>query len=192
MKGALLLSVLLWQAVAANEPPVAKPGTMRYERAIRVAAGAGQACAVLDAAIFAHSAPSLNDVRIFPKQEAAAGEAVSEVPYAITLSEAVSQETETARVLNLRAGTGSGAGKRGATIVFDLEMPQRAYTDVILNLDPAVHDFVATAAVTGANELGGRPTALGTFTLFDLASQRLRAIRRSRYRRRRSSTSMWR
>jgi hypothetical protein len=169
----LLLSALLWQAAAANEPPAAQPEAMRYERAVRVAAGAGQACAVLDAAIFAHAAPSLNDVRIFPKQEAAAGEAVSEVPYAITLSEAVSQETETARVLNLRAGTGSGAGKRGATIVFDLEMPQRAYTDVILNLDPAVHDFVATAAVTGANELGGRPTALGTFTLFDLASEHL-------------------
>jgi hypothetical protein len=173
MRGALLLSALLWQAAAANEPPAAQPEAMRYERAVRVAAGAGQACAVLDAAIFAHAAPSLNDVRIFPKQEAAAGEAVSEVPYAITLSEAVSQETETARVLNLRAGTGSGAGKGGATIVFDLEMPQRAYTDVILNLDPAVHDFVATAAVTGANELGGRPTALGTFTLFDLASEHL-------------------
>jgi hypothetical protein len=52
-------------------------------------------------------------------------------------------------------------------------MPARAYTGVTLELDPAVHDFVATAVVTGANALGGRTTALGTFTLFDLASQRL-------------------
>jgi hypothetical protein len=176
MKAAALLAILLWQAGAANGPPVAQPGTMQYERTVRVAGaerqwGAGQACAVLDAPIFPHAAPSLTDLRIFPAREASAGGTGHEVPYAITLSEAVSEETETARLLNLGAETGGGAN--GAQIAFDLEMPARAYTDVILNLDPAVHDFVATAAVTGANELGGRPTALGTFTLFDLASQRL-------------------
>ncbi len=169
MKGATLLAILLWQAAAANEPPVAQPGTMRYERAIRVAAGAGQACAVLDTPIFAHAAPSLTDVRIFPAQEAAAGAAVHEVPYAITLSEAVSEETETARVLNLGVGASEGQ------IVFDLEMPARAYTGVTLEFDPAVHDFIATATVSGSDALGGRgkATALGSFTLFDLASQHL-------------------
>ena len=171
MKGAALLAVLLWQAAAANEPPVAQPGAMRYERAVRVAGGerqggAGQACAVLDAPIFAHAAPSLTDLRIFPAQAAAAGAAVHEVSYAITLSEAASEETEAARVLNLGLG-------ESAAIIFDLEMPQRAYTDVTLDLDPAVHDFIATATVTGANELGGQSTALGLFTLFDLASQGL-------------------
>ena len=165
MRAAALLAILLWQAAAGNEPPVAQPGAMRYERAIRVAGGAGQACAALDAAIFPHAAPSLTDLRIFPAEAAAAGAAVHEVPYAITLSEAVTEETETARVLNL--------GMRGARIVFDLEMPQRAYTGVTLDLDPAVHDFVATATVSGSDALGGRSTALGTFTLFDLASQRL-------------------
>jgi hypothetical protein len=167
MKGVTLLAILLWQAAAANEPPVAQPGTMRYERAIRMAAGAGQACAVLDATIFPHAAPSLTDVRIFPAQEAAAGAAVHEVPYAITLSEAVSEETEAARVLNL--------GASGAQIAFDLEMPERAYTGVTLEIDPAVHDFIASATVSGSDALGGRgrATSLGTFTLFDLASQRL-------------------
>jgi hypothetical protein len=149
---------------------------MRYERAIHLAGderqgGAGQACAVLDAAIFAHAAPSLTDLRIFPAQEAAVGAAVHEVPYAITLSEAESEETEAARVLNL----GFDPGARGPQITFDLEMPVRAYTDVTLNLDPAVHDFIATATVTGSDALGGRgrATALGTFTLFDLAAQHL-------------------
>jgi hypothetical protein len=166
-----LLAVLLWQVAVANEPPAAEPGTMRYERAIRVAAGAGQACAVLDAQIFSHAAPSLSDVRIFPAQEA--GAVMNEVPYAITLSEAASEETETARVLNL--GTGTGASKEGAQIVFDLEMPARAYTSVTLNLDPAAHDFIATATVTGSDALGGRgkATALGSFTLFDLTTQHL-------------------
>ena len=172
MKGAALLAILLCQVAVANEPPVAQPGAMRYERAVRVAGGerqggAGQTCAVLDAQIFPHAAPSLTDLRIFPAQAAAAGAAVHEVPYAITLSEAVSEETESARVLNL--------GASGATIVFDLEMPERAYTGVTLDLDPEVHDFIATATVSGSDALGGRDkaTALGTFTLFDLASQRL-------------------
>jgi hypothetical protein len=173
MRAAALLAILLWQAAAGNEPPVAEPGAMQYERAIRVAGGAGQACAALDAAIFPHAAPSLTDLRIFPAEAAASGAAVHEVPYAITLSEAASEETVTARVLNL--GTGANERRGSGQIAFDLEMPQRAYTDVTLELDPSVHDFVATATVSGSDVPGGRgkATALGSFTLFDLASQRL-------------------
>jgi hypothetical protein len=52
-------------------------------------------------------------------------------------------------------------------------MPERAYTGVTLDLDPEVHDFIATAVVTGLDSPRGKATALGTFTLFDLASQRL-------------------
>jgi hypothetical protein len=163
MKAAALLVILLWQAAPANEPPVAQPATMRYERAIRVPAGRGQACAVLDAQVFPHSAPSLADLRMFPHGAAVAGH---EVPFAITLSEAVTEETETARLLNL--------GTEGGKIAFDLEMPVRAYTDLTLNLDPAIHDFLATAEVSGSDALsGGRSTALGSFTLFDLSTQHL-------------------
>jgi len=164
MRGAVLLAALLWQAAATNEPPVAQPGAMRYERAIRVASGTGQACAVLDAPIFPHAASSLTDLRIFPT--GAAG-AMHELPYAITLSEALTEETQAAPVLNLRAS--------GAKIVFDLQMPSRAYTDVTLNLNPSIHDFIAVATVTGSDSLAerGRATELGSFTLFDLASQHL-------------------
>jgi hypothetical protein len=164
MSGALLLAILLWQAAAANEPPVAQPQAMRYERAIRVAKGEGQACAVLDATIFPHAASSLADLRIFPVGSSGA---VHEVPYAITMSEAAMEQTDSARVLNL--------GTSGEKIVFDLEMPARAYTDVVLNLNPAVYDFIATATVTGLDSLSerGQATALGTFTLFDLSSQHL-------------------
>ena len=59
MKGALLVGVLLWQAGAADAPQVARPEHMKYERAISVGAGAGQACAVLDAEVFPHAAPAL-------------------------------------------------------------------------------------------------------------------------------------
>jgi len=178
MKAAALLAVLLWQAAAVDGPPVAQPDTMRYERLIRMANGAGQACAVLDAQVFPHAAPSLTDLRLYVAQEAGTGNAlrsgaVYEVPYAITLSEAAREETGTARVLN--PGTVPGAGKSGTQIVFDLEMPARAYTGVTLEIDPAVHNFIARATVTGMDSLRGlaKATALGSFTLFDLASQHL-------------------
>lgn len=169
MKGAVLLAVLLWQAAAANEPPVAEPGTMQFERAIGTEAGTGQACAVLDAAIFPHAAPSLSDVRIFPVQEPSLGTAAHEVPYAITLSEPENNVTEPARLLNV------GTDSSGKKIVFDLEMPAHSYSDVTLNLDPAAQNFIATATVEGADELGSyvKVTQLGTFTLFDLSAQHL-------------------
>jgi hypothetical protein len=168
MKGALLLGFLLWQAGATDEAPVARPERMKYERAISVAAGAGQACAALDAAVFPHAAPALTDVRIFPVgADGVAASGAREVPFAVTMSEGVAEETAAAKVLNL--GTGAGG-----TIVFDLEMPQRAYTDVAIDLDPVVHDFIATAAVSGMNTLGAAgATRLGEFTLFDLTAQHL-------------------
>jgi hypothetical protein len=159
---AALMSLLLWQATPANEPPVAQPGHLRYLRALTVPAAAGQACAVLDAQVFPHAEPALIDLRLFP-----ATGAQHEVAYAITMSQAVTEETEPARVLNL--------GSEGGKIVFDLEMPERAYSDVTLDLDPNATNFLATAAVTGMDELGGKgkSTALGSFTLFDLSSQHL-------------------
>ena len=159
----VLAALLIGHAAGQNpeQPPVAQPQHMRYMRAVQVPRGSGQACAVLDAQIFPHAAPSLVDLRLFP---AAAG--AHEVPYAITMSEAVTEETQSARVLNL--------GMEGGRIAFDLEMPPRAYTSVTLELDPAVHDFIATATVTGSDMPGGRGgRALGTFTLFDLSTQRL-------------------
>jgi hypothetical protein len=165
MKAAALMAILLWQAAPANEPPVAQPGYLRYLRALTVPAGAGQACAVLDAQVFPHAEPALIDLRIFPPS--AATGAQHEVPYAITMSEAVTEETQPARLLNL--------GGEGGKIVFDLEMPERAYSDVTLDLDPNAANFLATATVTGMDELGGKgkSTALGSFTLFDLSSQHL-------------------
>ena len=176
MKSAALLALLFWQAAGGNDVPVTQPDHMQYQRAISVAAGAGQECAVLDAQIFPHAAPSLTDLRIFPSQAGSAGGASPsgrphEVPYAITLSEAASEETESARVLNL----GSGNGSHGGKIVFDLAMPERPYTGVTLDLDPQIHDFLATATVSGSDlpDRDAKSTALGSFTLFDLSSQHL-------------------
>lgn len=116
----------------------------------------GQACALLDADVFAHAAASLKDLRLYSGR--------TELPYAITLSEPLQQESDDARVLNLRAQSGH--------ISFDLEMPHRPYTGLVLDL--AATDFVATVNVAGETIPDGKhPTPMGSFTLFDLSSQRL-------------------
>ena len=112
MRTAMLLALLLlWQATPRNESPVARPDAMRYERVITTPTGSGQACAALDAQVFPHAAPSLADVRIFPS--GSVGAKPQEVPYAITLSESETEETQAARVLNL----GSAGGKIGADLL---------------------------------------------------------------------------
>jgi len=159
----LLLGFLLWQA--ANPGADSEQNHLRYERAIAVPAATatddGQACAILDGQIYAHAAPSLKDLRVYQKTD---GQKTSEVPYAVTLSESSEADTEPAKVVNL--------GMRGKTIVFNLEMPDRSYTDVTLDLD--AHNFIASATVYGVADAD--PPALiklGTYTLFDLTTQHL-------------------
>jgi hypothetical protein len=181
IRPASLLLLLLWQAAPRDEPPVAQPDHMRYRRMLSVPSGDGQVCTVLDAQIFPHAEPSLKDLRVFPLEAGPSSGGPSqstqvqtsgphEAPYAITLSETTSQDIRAAKVLNLGTSGKSGGGSE-PLIVFDLEMPERPYTDVILGLGGA--DFLATATVSGMETLGGKTTALGVFTLFDLTAQRL-------------------
>ncbi len=149
-------------ALALLQLPATPDGSSfsRYRRPVRVTSP-GQSCVVLDAATFAHAAPFLKDLRLYATE----GEATREVPYVLTLSEAQQAESEPARILNL--GT-----TRGHVIDFDLAMPHRPYTEVILDL--AAQNFVATASVTGSAAPGSKEvTHLGDFTLFDLTAQHL-------------------
>jgi hypothetical protein len=156
VKSAILLGLLLWQATPGAEPVAADPHYMRYQRTITVPAGAGQSCAIVDPQIFPHAAPSLKDLRLYQDGR--------EVPYAITLSEPPQPDSDTARVRNL--------GLRGRNIVFDVEMPNRPYTEITLDL--AGQDFLATATVSGTRDPNySNQTRLGEFTLFDLTSQHL-------------------
>ena len=158
----VLLALLLWQAADAGlHTPVADPQFFRYQRQITLPAGAGSSCVTIDPQIFPHAGPSLKDLRIY---QTSPGSQSREIPYAITLSEPAQQDSEQARVVNL--------GMRGRTIVFDLAMPARPYTEVALDLDGK--DFLATATVSGLNEPNAAAsTSLGDFTLFDLTSQHL-------------------
>ena len=65
-------------------------------------------------------------------------------------------------------------GLQDGLTVFDLAMPDRPYTEVVLDLRaPGGADFVAAAEVFGVGTKGEAPTELGTFTLFDLTRQHL-------------------
>lgn len=154
MKSAIFLTVLLWQAATTPEP--ADPHYFRYQRTITLPTGSGQSCATLDPALFPHAAPSLKDLRLYQDNR--------EIPYAITLSEPQQPDSDTATIRNL--------GLRGRNVVFDLEMPNRPYTE--LTLDLPERDFIATATVSGTRDPNyANQTRLGEFTLFDLTSQRL-------------------
>ena len=158
---AFFLVLLLWQAAGELQTPVAEPHFFRYQRTINWASmpetvpEGSPACVTLDAPVYAHALPSLKDVRLYENK--------NEKPYAITLSESAESDTEPARVFNL--------GMRGSKVVFDLAMPQRPYTDVMLNLD--AHDFIASAEVSGTHDVGDLRVQLGTFTIFDLSAQHL-------------------
>jgi len=154
-----ILLLLLWQAGAAiprsNTP---ERQFFLYQRSV-VPTAAGQNCAVLDAATFEHAAPTLRDLRLFAQTTQA-----HEIPYAITLSEPVQPNVEPARVFN--------RGSKGNKITFDLAMPHRPYTEVVLDLGG--RDYIASAIVTGMEKPGETTgTRLGEFTLFDLTAQHL-------------------
>src|ERR1700722_704365 len=146
----MLLALLLWQATPSPEPTSADPQYMRYERIVTVPPGSRQSCAVIDSQIFPHAAPSLKDLRLYQDGR--------ELPYAITLSVPQQPDSDTAQVRNL--------GLHGRNIVFDVEMPNRPYTEITLNL--AGQDFLATATVSGTHDPNySNQTRLGEFTLFD-------------------------
>src|SRR5260370_6364816 len=152
----MLLVVLLWQPTPGSVHVTANPQYLRYQRAVTVAGDSGQSCAVVDPQIFPHAAPSLKDLRLYQDSR--------EVPYAITLSMPQQPDSDTARVRNL--------GLRGRDVVFDVEMPNRPYTEITLDL--AGKDFLATATVSGTRDPNySNQTRLGEFTLFDLTSQHL-------------------
>lgn len=156
MKPARTLSpVLLLLAATAYANP---PSIFEYQRPVSTS-GTGQTCAVVEPAIFTHAAPALRDLRLFFTDRTPV-----EIPYVLTVSEAQQTDVDNAQILNSK--------RNRDTIDFDLAMPPRPYTEVILDL--AAQNFLATAEVTGLSSTPGtHPVPLGQFTVFDLNAQHL-------------------
>ena len=154
MKAALALAALLLQsATVSSNDPIAAPQYLRFERDIFIPANAsGQACASLDASVFTHAASeSLNDLRLYT--------ADTETPFNFSVSGTQSIEDDPATIHNLTSTNGN--------IVFDIDMPPRPYSAIMLDL--SAKDFLGTAQVSSAD---GK-TPLGTFAIFDLTAQHL-------------------
>jgi hypothetical protein len=131
----LLPTVALLGLLSSSELSTG-PGldAFRYNRDVVYPASSAQnaspnACAVLDASVFAHTQSGLADLRVFDP----AGE--REIPYVATLS-STSPISDPARIVRVSP---SGARQLNA----DLEMPHRSYSQVDLAFN--ARNFVASA-----------------------------------------------
>jgi hypothetical protein len=158
----LLLQAGSFPSIRSAPAPLADPQHLRYVRSLTLPRGAsGVSCAVLDASVYAHTASSsADDLRVF---RADGDKKLQEIPFVISYSAAQPTDAQTATVRNLKL--------HNRDLVFDLDMPQRAYTEVDLQL--AAQNFLATAEVSGSDGNGGPTKALGVFTLFDLTELHL-------------------
>jgi hypothetical protein len=129
----------------------------RYERPIlRPPQSSGQGCLMLDSDLLAHAAPQLADLRLYR-------DAV-ETPYAIPPAASIKVGTKPIPPQNLVT--------RNGQIFFDATMPDLRYSDVQLGVTG--QDFIATVTVTGSRQPDRSPeTNLGSYTIFDLTSQKL-------------------
>jgi Protein of unknown function (DUF3999) len=132
----------------------------RYERQLRMPPQqkVPQTCAVIDPAIYAHAAPQLADLRLYQNAR--------EVAYVLAANSSTIAAYPRNELLNL--------GLRNGTVVFDVKMPGGPYSDVWLNIHPAVQNFVLSVDVSGKeNPSSPDATRLGSYTIFDLTQQKL-------------------
>jgi hypothetical protein len=157
-------AMLLATALAQPQSPQTLPfDGFHYDRNILIPQQSPEnsspnACVLLDADIFAHSAATLSDLRLFSP------DGHTQIPYAVTLSSTDSLG-DTAAILNPTL-------KSPNQLSFDLQMPRRPYSAVDLTLH--AQDFIASAHVTGINSrTDSHPVFLGDYTLYDLTAQHL-------------------
>jgi hypothetical protein len=152
--------------LAVTPATIANRDTFQYLRGVGFPASPQNqsypdACFVLDSSVYAHSTPTLSDLRLV----ASPNGSPAEIPYAITVSGLATAESEPARILNLTHPTANRIG-------FDLQMPQRPYSALAIALGN--HDFVASAKLSGISAPSAKQsTYLGSFPLYDLTAHDL-------------------
>lgn len=148
------LSLLLLLALA---PATAQREYFQYQRQIEaLPASGGQACLALDPAIFARASDGLGDLRIFQNGV--------ETPYALRIDRAPDAGRKSFEALN--------KGVRNGQTSFDADLSGSSYSDVELQISAV--NFIATVMVSGGRDAqDAHPTELGSYTIFDLSSQKL-------------------
>ena len=146
----LSAGILLFAMVAAT--PEIK--YFRYERPIQKSSG--QSCVALDPGIFTHAASRLTDLRLYRDG--------TETPFVIRTNAPAEAAEKPLDLLN--------KGRRSGQTVFDAKLIGGRYND--LQLAVTGQNFIATVTVTGSQTEADRvPTKIGSYTIFDLTSQKL-------------------
>ncbi len=141
-------------AVVATSPEIRY---FQYQRPLPEAGQrAGQSCLILDPGILQHAAPELADLRLYRDGV--------ETPFVLRTAAVAEGGEKSIPPLNL--------GRRDGQTVFDASLPEGQYSD--LKLDVTGQNFIATVKVTGSQtEAGSAETTVGSYTIFDLTSQKL-------------------
>ncbi len=148
-----LVVAFLLLAAAVASPDIRY---FRYQRPLQNAPQhPAQTCLAIDAGLFAHAAPQLADLRLYRGQ--------METPYVIYRSVPIQTAEQFVAPLNL--------GLRKGQTTFDASIPDGSYTD--LKLAVTRQNFIATVMISGSQTQTGAATKLGSYTIFDLARQRL-------------------
>ena len=128
-----------------------------YDRTVNITPFvAGQSCLSLDVDTFAHASSRLADLRLYRDNV--------ETPYVINVAAPTQVAASSIGLLNL--------GLHGKQVTFDATMPEGRYSD--LTLGTTAQNFIATVTVFGSHAAtGDLGTKLGSYTIFDLTSQRL-------------------
>jgi hypothetical protein len=142
----------------ASASPGPKISYFTNARDVRVSQPAQQNFFVVDEEVWGHARPDLADLRIYDGE--------NQVQYALIEQRGGSSSQEAiAKILNL--------GSVGGRTEFDLDMGSLSeYDRIRLNLE--AKDFVATAAVSGSNEVAAKSrTQLPPSTLYDFTREQL-------------------
>jgi len=149
-----MLSAFLLLAAGTTSAPEIR--YFHFERPVQLPPdAAGQACAVLDPAIFAGALPGLADLRLYANS--------LEEPFVVRSAVALATGLQSIALLNL--------GQRKGKTVFDAEMPPGEYSD--LRLSVTGQNFLATIAVSGSQSETAPRTQIGSYTIFDFSGQKL-------------------
>lgn len=150
-------AVVVLLAFAGNGPVKPEMKYFRYERPVEnTPQSTGQACVAIRPGVFVHAARGLADLRLYRGSV--------ETPYILRRAEPAAHGEQAVALVNL--------GRRGGETVFDAAMPAGEYSDVAL--DVTGQNFIATVKVTGSQtQMGGAPTQIGAYTIFDLTREKL-------------------
>lgn len=127
-------------------------------RPVTVSEPAKQSYIVMDETLLAHVRPDMGDIRLY----SASGR---EVPYLLRTQRASRYSTwNPAKLLN------KGASNGQTQFILDISEPE--YDSI--NFDLSTTDFVARAAIEGADDVATKTwNSLGTFSLYDFSKEKL-------------------